>query len=116
MNINFVFFLIWITTSFFLTSYLKRKVVLFKKMGTPMNAFRCFVLFLILHKIISDLLNTLEITFLFLSVMSFGIFLSLIILKKRGSSNKKRTEKEIIKTQEISAQSQLNNYDKNRSK
>ena len=102
--------------SFILTSYLKRKVVLFKKIGTPVNAFRCFVLFLVLHKIISDLLNAREITFLFLSVMSFGIFLSLTISKKKDSLGREKSEKEIIKIQEISAQSQLNNYNKTRPK
>jgi len=116
MTINFVFFLAWLATSFLLTSYLKRKMVLFKKIGTPVNFFGCFIIFLVLHKMISDLLNTQEITFLFLSVMSFGIALSLIILKQRSPSKKKRTEKEITKIQKISAQSQLNSYNRNHSK
>ena len=81
-----------------------------------MNTFRCSVLFLILHKIISDFLNVREITFLFLSVMFFGISLSLIISKKRDHFNKEMYGKEIIKTQKISAQSQLNNYNKIRLK
>ena len=116
MTINFVFFLAWLTVSFLLTSYLKRKIVLFKKIGTPINFFGCFVIFLILHKVISDLLNIQEITFLFLSVMSSGIALSLIILKKGSRPKKKRTEKEMIKIQKISAQSQLNSYNKNHPK
>ena len=65
---------------------------------------------------ISDLLNTREITFLFLSIMCFGISLSLIILKKKSFSEKKRSEKQMAKVQKISAQSQLNNYNKNRPK
>ena len=116
MPINLIFFLAWITTSFSLTFYLKRKVILFKKIGTPVNFFGCSVIFLILHKIISDLLNTREITFLFLSAMSFGITLSLIVLNKKNHSKKKRTKKEITKIQRISAQSQLNSYNKNNSK
>jgi len=113
MNINLVFFLVWITTSFLLTSCLKKRVVLFKKIGTSINFFRTFIVFLILHKVISELLNIREITFLFLSIMSFGIFLSLIILNKKKHSRKKRTEHETINAQKISAQSQLRNYKKN---
>ncbi len=116
MTTNLVFFLAWITTSFLLTFYLKRKMILFKKIGTPVNFFGCSVIFLILHKVISDLLNTREITFLFLSIISFGIALSLIILNRKSHSKKKRTKKEITKIQKISAQSQLNSYNKNNSK
>ena len=115
MPTNLIFFLIWITSSFVLTSYLKRKVGLFRKIGTPKNFFWYSVLLLMLHKIISDLLNIREITFLFLGVMSFGITLSLMILKDKNSPTK-RTEEEMIDIQKISAQSQLNNYKKNRSK
>ena len=112
---NLIFFLIWITSSFLLTSHLKKKVGLFEKIGIPKNFFWYTILFLVLHKITSDLLNVREITFLFLSAMSFGITLSLMILKKKDSL-KKRTEKEMIYIQKISAQSQLSNYKKNRSK
>ena len=112
MNINLVFFLVWLTTSFLLTSYLKKRVVLFKKIGTSRNFFGIFIIFLVLHKIISDLLNIREITFLFLSILSFGIFLSLIILNKKKCTRKKRTEHEVINVQKISAQSQLKNYKK----
>ena len=98
--------------SFLLTSYLKKRVASFKKIGTSVNFFVIFVIFLILHKIISDLLNIREITFLFLSIMSFGIFLSLLILKKKKPLRKKRTEHEAINVQKISAQSQLKNYKK----
>ena len=115
MPTNLIFFLIWITSSFILTSYLKRRVGLFRKIGTPKNFFWYSVLFLILHKIISDLLNVREITFLFLGAMSFGITLSLIILKNKNSTNR-RTGKEMTNIQKISAQSQLSNYKKKRSR
>lgn len=115
MPINFVFFIAWITTSFLLASYFKRKVILFQKKGTLINFIGSFVVFLTLHNVISNLLNIQEITFLFLSIMSFGITLSLMILKKKDS-RKERTEKEMTDIQKISAQSQLNNYDKNCSK
>jgi len=115
MSTNLVFFLVWITSSFLLTSYLKKKVGLFRKIATPKNFFWYSVLFLILHKVISDLLNVREITFLFLGAISFGVTLSLIILKNQNSPNR-RTEEEMTDIQKISAQSQLNNYKKKRSK
>ena len=115
MPINFVFFLIWITTSFLLASYLKRRLVLLRKKGALLKSFGIFVVFLILHNFISGLLNVQEVTFLFLSIMSFGITLSLIILKKKDCQ-KGKTEEELVGIQKISAQSQVNNYDKNRPK
>ena len=115
MKINFIFFIAWIAISFLLTFYFKRKIKSFKKIGTPTNFFGIFVVFVTLHKIISDLLNVQEITFLFLGIMSFGIALSLIVLKNKDYRRKK-TEKEIIHIQRISAQSQLNNYNKNHPK
>ena len=115
MPINFVFFLAWITTSFLLASYLKRKVFLFKKKGALINSFGGFVVFLTLHNVISNLLNIQEVTFLFLSIMFFGITLSLMILKRKDYQ-KEKTEKEMTDIQKISAQSQVNNYNRDRSK
>jgi len=115
MNIDFVFFLAWFTTSFLLTSYLKGKVGFFKEIGTPINFFVLFVIFLFLHKTISDFLNTREVIFLFLSIMSFGIPLSLVILKN-NQNQKKRTEKEIIQIHKISSQSQVDYYNRKKSK
>lgn len=115
MNINFIFFLAWISTSFLLTTFLKNKVALFKKIGTSINFFGSSIICLFLHKIVSDLLNMQEISFLFLSVFLFGIALSLLILE-RTKKKRKKTDEEIIQIQKISAQSQVNNYNKNKSK
>ena len=115
MIINFLIFLSWIVISFLLTFYFKRKIKLFKKTGTPLNFFGIFIVFIILHQAISNLLNVREIIFLFLGIISLGIALSLIVLRDKDYQRKK-TEKEIIHIQKISAQSQLDNYNKNHSK
>ena len=114
IDINLVFFLAWITTSFLSTSYLRDKTDWFRDFGTPKNLFLCFILFLIIHKIISELLDTQEISFLFFSIISFGMFLSSLILNK-GKKKTKRNNIDIDEINRISSAAQIHNHDKNQS-
>ncbi len=115
---TFLVFLIWLISSFLLNSFLRRKVALFKELGTPLNLFGMSIIFFLVHKITSIILNVPEYTFFMLSLLSFGFFLFSFQKKEERKKHKmfyerkKRTRRERAKIQNIAAQSQLQRLQK----